>query len=241
VASALVLVASLFDGAVQGAIFVVAIAIDYVGGGRGVENFHLHPGYFAERYGLVIILALGESIVATGIGAQGTELGAAEIVAAGLAIVLSAALWWAYFDVVALVAERRLRAARPGREQNTMARDSYSYLHLLLMAGIVLVALGSKKVIAHTDEPLKAVPAIALCGGVALYLAGHVLFRLRNIGSLNRQRVLAAVVAAALIPVATEIDALAALALVAALTAGLIAYEAIRFREPRRKIRARLA
>ena len=96
---------------------------------------------------------------------------------------LSAALWWAYFDVASLVAERRLRAARPGREQNTLARDSYSYLHLLLMAGIVLVALGSKKVIAHTDEPLKAVPAIALCGGVALYLAGHVLFRLRGLGS----------------------------------------------------------
>ena len=116
--------------------------------------------------------------------------------AAGVALVLSAALWWAYFDVVALVAERRLRAAKPGREQNTMARDSYSYLHLLLMAGVVLVALGSKKVLAHTDEPLKTLPAIALCGGLALYLAGLVLFRLRNIGSLNGQRLLVAAVAA---------------------------------------------
>jgi low temperature requirement protein LtrA len=155
--------------------------------------------------------------------------------------VLSAALWWAYFDVASLVAERRLRAARPGREQNTLARDSYSYLHLLLMAGIVLVALGSKKVIAHTDEPLKAVPAIALCGGVALYLAGHVLFRLRGLGSVSPQRVVVAVVAAALIPVATRVDALVALALVAALTAGLIAHEAIRFRDARKRIRAHLA
>jgi low temperature requirement protein LtrA len=241
VASALVLAASLFDGAAQGAIFVVAIAIDYFGGGRGVENFHLHPAYFAERYGLVIILVLGESIVATGIGAQGTDLGAAELVAAGVALVLSAALWWAYFDVVALVAERRLSAAEPGREQNTMARDSYSYLHLLLMAGVVLVALGSKKVLAHTDEPLKELPAIALCGGVALYLGGLVLFRLRNIGSLNGQRLLVAAVAVALIPVATQVDALLALIGVTALAAGLIAYEAIRFRDARKRIRTLLA
>jgi low temperature requirement protein LtrA len=241
VASVLVVGASFFNGLAQGLIFCVAIGIDYVGGGRGVENFHLHPGYFAERYGLVIILAFGESIVATGIGAAPTGLGGQEIAAAALAIVLAAALWWAYFDVVALVAERRLRAAKPGREQNTMARDSYSYLHLLLIAGIVLVALGSKKVIAHVDEPLKLVPAIALCGGVSLYLVGHVLFRLRNIGSLNRQRVAVAIVAVALIPVATEVDALVALAFVAALTSALIAYEAVRFRESRRKIRARLA
>ena len=122
-----------------------------------------------------------------------------------------------------------------------MARDSYSYLHLLLMAGVVLVALGSKKVLAHTDEPLKTLPAIALCGGLALYLAGLVLFRLRNIGSLNVQRLLVAVAAAALIPVATSVDALVALALVAALASGMIAYEAIRFREARKRIRTRLA
>jgi low temperature requirement protein LtrA len=240
VASVLVVGASLFNGLAQGLIFCVAIAIDYVGGGRGVENFHLHPGYFAERYGLVIILAFGESIVATGIGAAPTGLGGQEIAAAALAIVLAAALWWAYFDVVALVAEQRLRQATPGREQNTMARDSYSYIHLLLMAGIVLVAVGCKKVIGHVDEPLHTVPAITLCGGLALYLVGHVLFRLRNIGTLNRQRVVVAILAAALVPVAIHVDALWSLALVTVLSAALIAYEAIRFREARVRIRARL-
>jgi low temperature requirement protein LtrA len=241
VASVLVVAASLFNGAAQGAIFCVAIVIDYVGGGRGVENFRLHPGYFAERYGLVIILAFGESIVATGIGAAPTGLGGQEIAAAALAIVLAAALWWAYFDVVALVAEQRLRQAAPGREQNTMARDSYSYIHLLLMAGIVLVAVGCKKVIGHVDEPLHTVPAITLCGGLALYLVGHVLFRLRNIGTLNRQRVLVALVAAALTPVAVHVDAIWSLALITALSAALITYEAIRFREARLRIRARLS
>jgi low temperature requirement protein LtrA len=238
VASALVLAASLLDGPAQGAVFVLAIAIDYAGGGRGIERWTLHPGYFAERYGLVVILAFGESIVATGIGAQDTALGAGEVTAAAVAIVLAAALWWAYFDIVAVVAERRLRTARPGYEQNSMARDSYSYLHLALIAGIVLVALGSKKVIGHVDEPLKIVPAVCLCGGVALYLVGLIAFRLRNIGTLNRQRTIVAALAAALIAVSPAVDALVTLALLALLCSGLIAYEAIRFGDARRRIRS---
>ncbi len=237
-ASALVLGASLLDGAAQGAVFVVAVVIDYAGGGRGIERWTLHPGYFAERHGLVVILAFGESIVATGIGAQATPLGAGEVAAAALAIALAAALWWAYFDVVALVAERRLRQAEPGLEQNSMARDSYSYIHLALIAGIVLVALGSKKAIGHVGEPLELVPAVCLCGGITLYLLGQVAFRLRNIGSVNRQRVVVAAAAAALIPVAVQVDALVTLALTAALCAGLIAYEAVRFGETRRRVRA---
>ncbi len=88
------------------------------------------------------------------------------------------------------------------------------------------------------DEPLKVVPAVALCGGVSLYLLGHVAFRLRNIGTLNRQRLVVAAVAALLIYPATELDAIVSAALVAALTSGLIAYEATRFREARRRIRA---
>ena len=238
VAVSLLVAASFFDGAVQGGIWAVAIAIDFSAGlvGRG-QKWKLHPGHFAERHGLIVIIAFGESIVATGLGAQGTGLTAEVVIAALLAIVLAAALWWAYFDVVAIVAERRLSQA--GRvEQALMARDSYSYIHLLLIAGIVLVALGMKKTIAHVDEPLKVVPAVALCGGVALYLVGHVAFRLRNIGTLNKQRVVVAAVAAALILPATQVDALVTVALLAALTGGLIAYEAIRFREARHRIRA---
>ncbi len=240
VAVSLLVLASFFDGAVQGGIWAVAIALDFSAGlvGRG-QKWKLHPGHFAERHGLIVIIAFGESIVATGLGAQGTGLTAGVVSAALLAIVLAGALWWAYFDVVAIVAERRLKQA--GRvEQALMARDSYSYIHLLMIAGIVLVALGAKKTIAHVDEPLKIVPAVALCGGVALYLIGHILFRLRNVRTFNRHRSVAAVLALACIPLAVEVDALVTLALMAALTAGLIAFEVIRFREARGRLRASL-
>jgi len=239
VACGLVVAASFLDGVAQGAVFLVAIAIDYAGGGRGIDRWTLHPGYFAERHGLVMIVAFGESIVATGIGAGETDLGAGEIVAGALAIALAAAMWWAYSAVVALVAEQRLREAAPGLEQNGLARDAYSYLHLVFIAAIVLVALGSKKVIGHVDDPLELVPAVALCGGAALYLLGHVAFRLRTLGTLNRQRLVVGVAAAGLIPVAVGVDALVALALTTALLCGLIAYEATRFRETRARVRAR--
>ena len=238
VAVSLLVLASFFDGAVQGAIWALAIALDFSAGlvGRG-RKWKLHPGHFAERHGLIVIIAFGESIVATGLGAQGTGLTAEVVIAALLAIVVAGALWWAYFDVVAIVAERRLREA--GRvEQALMARDSYSYIHLLMIAGIVLMALGAKKTIAHVDEPLKIVPAVALCGGVALYLIGHIAFRWRNVHTFNRHRSIAALLAALCIPVATEVDALVSLALMAALTAGLIAFEVIRFREARGRLRA---
>jgi len=238
VAVSLLVLASFFDGAVQGGIWAVAIAIDFSAGlvGRG-QKWKLHPGHFAERHGLIVIIAFGESIVATGLGAQGTGLTAEVVIAALLAIVLAASLWWAYFDVVAIVAERRLRQA-DRVEQALMARDSYSYIHLLMIAGIVLVALGAKKTIAQVDEPLKLVPAVALCGGVALYLIGHILFRLRNVRTFNRHRSIAAVLALACIPLAVEVDALATMALMAGLAAGLIAFEVIRFREARGRLRA---
>ncbi len=118
-----------------------------------------------------------------------------------------------------------------------IARDSYSYLHLPMIAGIVLVALGVKKSLKHVDEPLELVPAVALFGGIALYYAGHVGFRLRNLGSVNRVRLTALVVALALIPIGHEVDALAAMALAAALTSTVIAYEAVHFREARDRIR----
>src|SRR5436305_10653545 len=126
-----------------------------------MRGWRISPGHFAERHGLFVIIALGESIVAVGVGAS--ELDAEIVVAALLGIVIAAALWWAYFDVIALVAERRLRAAGT-IEAVKIARDSYSYIHLLMIAGIVLVALGAKKTIEHVDAPLHSVPAAALCG-----------------------------------------------------------------------------
>ena len=97
-------------------------------------------------------------------------------------------MWWLYFDVVALVSARRLARAEVGREQNEMARDSYSLLHFPMVAGIVLVALGMKKTIGDVSEPLDTVPAFALVGGLGVYLLALVAFRYRHVHSVNRQR-----------------------------------------------------
>ena len=233
----LLIVASFFDGWAQGLIWLVALLIHVFGLiATGVRGWQVSASHFAERHGLIIIIALGESIVSIGVGAAGLEIDAGVVVAAALGILATSALWWAYFDVVAPVAERRLASAR-GAEQVRMARDSYTFLHLPMIAGIVLLALGIKKTVGHYEDALKTVPAVALCGGLALYLFALVAFRLRNVHSWNRQRVVAGVVLLALIPVATAVPALAALALVTAVMCGLIAYEAIRFAEARARVR----
>jgi low temperature requirement protein LtrA len=232
----LLFVASALDGRIQAAVWALALAIDlagaWVGGGRG---WHLSAGHFAERHALVVIIALGESIVAVGLGAT-SEIDAGVVAAALLGLAVAAALWWAYFDVVAIVAERRLRETT-GKAQLTMARDSYSYLHFPMVAGIILFAVGVKKTLADVGGELELVPAVTLCGGVALYLFAHILFRLRNVRSLNRQRLVVGLLLVALLPAAVEIPALATLALVAALCVGLIAYEAIRFADARDRVR----
>jgi low temperature requirement protein LtrA len=201
----------------------------------GVRGFQVSAGHFAERFGLIVIIALGESIVAIGAGLEG-EVDAGVVAAAALGLIVACTLWWAYFDWVALDAESRFRRAR-GDRRATIARDAYSYLHLPMIAGIVLIALGVKKTIGDVGEPLKTAPAVALFGGIALYYAGHVGFRYRNTHTLYRGRLVALVVAVALIPVATQVDALVAMALAAALTSAVIAYEVVRYAEARRRIR----
>ena len=237
----LLVAAAFVDGAAQGALWALAILLDmgepYL---FGAEGWRLAPGHFAERHGLIVIIALGESIVAIGVGAE-VGIGAGVVVAAVLGIAVAAALWWLYFDVVAYVAQRRLVQAPKGREQNEMARDSYSYLHFPMVAGIVLLALGIKKTIGDVGEPLEVVPAAALLGGSSLYLLAHVAFRLRNLHTLNRQRLVCAALLLALIPAAVELPALATLGIVAALFSVLIAYETIRFAAARDSIRHQLA
>jgi low temperature requirement protein LtrA len=189
---------------------------------------------------LIVIIALGESIVAIGVGAEiGVDAGV--IAAAVLGVVVAAALWWLYFDVVALVAERRFSRAAPGRERNSIARDSYSYLHLPMVAGIILLALGLKKTLGDIEEPLKLVPATAMLGGVAVYLLAHVAFRLRNIHTLSKQRLVCAILLAALIPVAVELPSLVTLGILTAILVSLIVYETLRFAELRDRIRHQLA
>jgi low temperature requirement protein LtrA len=159
------LLAAAFAGEpLRGVLWGVALLLD-VGGPFlfGAEGWKLVPGHFAERHGAIIIIALGESIVAIGVGAS-PDVDAGVVVAAVLGTVVAAALWWTYFDVVALVAARRLGQAAEGRERNEMARDSYSYIHYLMVAGIVLIALGLKKTLAHVGDPLTTETAVAMLG-----------------------------------------------------------------------------
>jgi low temperature requirement protein LtrA len=229
--------ASLFDGVAQGALWALALLLDLGGPFLfGDEGWKLVPGHFAERHGLIIIIALGESIVAIGVGAE-VGLDAGIVTAAVLGIALVAAMWWIYFDVVALVSARRLARAPVGREQNALARDSYSYIHLLMVAGIVLVALGLKKALGHVEDPLKVVPAFALLGGLAVYLLGLVAFRYRHVHTLNRQRLALAVVLFALLPAAVELSPLAILALIDVLIWVMILYETRSYGEGRSRLR----
>jgi len=230
------------DGTLQGGLWCLAIVIDTVGPFLfGAAGWTLAPHHFAERHGLIIIIALGESIVAIGAGVRGSvDLGV--ITAAVLGTAVAAALWWLYFDVVALVSAKRLAQAPEGRERNEMARDSWSYMHFPMVAGIVLVALGMKKTLGHVEEPLELVPTAALFGGAALYLLAHVGFRLRNIHTLNSRRLGLAIVLIVLVPVAHELElpALGTLAFLAAALCALIAYETHAYGEARARIRSEL-
>jgi low temperature requirement protein LtrA len=226
--------ASFLDGLEQGGLWVLAIAVDWGGPALfGLAGWRLVPGHFAERHNLVIILALGESIVALGIGAK-VDLSAGVIAAAVLGVALASAVWWTYFDVVALVTKLRLMRAPLGREQNALARDSYSYLHYPMVAGIVLLALGLKHTLAHVDDPLDSVHRFALLGGIAIYLLAHILLRLRNARTVNVQRLLLALVLLALCPIDLNVSSLAALAGVNVLLWAVIVYENVKIYDERR-------
>jgi low temperature requirement protein LtrA len=204
----------------------------------------LSAGLFAERHGLIVIVALGESIVAIGLGVATLPITTPIVIASVLGLTVAACVWWAYFDVTAIVAERLLRRAE-GEERARLARDAYSHLHLPMIAGIVLLALGLKEVheyvgdASHHDlsESLAMVPLGAMYGGVALYLVSLVAFKYRAIRKVSVPRLVVTALLLGLVPVAAQLPALAALGLIAAVTVGLIAFEVVRFSHTREHIR----
>jgi low temperature requirement protein LtrA len=244
--TALLLVASTLDGPAQTAMWAAALLADY--GGTllgGASGWRLRSArHFAERHGLIVIVALGESIVAIGVGMAQLPIAWPIVVAAGLGLALSAALWWMYFDVTSLVAEHALAEARDV-DRARLARDAYSYLHLPLIMGVVLLALGLKKVLEYVGDadhhdladPLTGVGVHAMYAGVALYLLAHAAFKLRTSHALSIQRVVAAIALVALVPAATRLPAIAALAVLAAVAGALVGYETMRFAEDRGRIR----
>jgi low temperature requirement protein LtrA len=237
----LLVAASFLDGTAQFALWAIALLLD-MGGPLVIDpsGWRLEPAHFAERHGLIIIIALGESIVALGTVAA-HDVDGEGLVAAVVGVVLAIGLWWLYFDVISYVATRELVEIEGDHARNTLARDAYSYLHFPMVAGIVLVALGLHEVLAHPDEALHTERAAALYGGTALYLLAHAAFYGRCTRRLKPHRLVAAVVLLALVPVGTEVDALVSLVIVALLLVALIVYENVRYAESRREIRRDLA
>jgi low temperature requirement protein LtrA len=246
VAAVLLVAGAVLGGAGQTALWGLALLVDYsgvylLGGGWRLPA----PGHFAERYGLIVIIALGESLIAVGVGAGHLPVTVPIMGAALLGLVVSVALWWLYFDVVAPVAERVLRAQQ-GQDRVRLARDSYTYLHFPMVAGIVYLALGLKEVALtvsgaghHTlADPITGTALWALYGGAAAYLLAHLAFRERNVGSINRPR--AVVVAVLLLaPLAMGgLPALLQLGVLAALLVLLIVFEVVRYAVARAEVRA---
>jgi low temperature requirement protein LtrA len=243
-----ILAAGSLDGGWQTALWLIALVVIYGGAllGRG-RGWNISPTHFAERYGLIVIIALGESVIALGVGAAHESLTRGLMTAAILGIAVIAALWWAYFDVMAVLAERELARTTAGTRAG-LARDHYSYLHMPMIAGIVLFALGLHETIAGLDQPLKVVSAVALCGGLSLYYLTHVAQRIRLVAFMRRTsaerpawigpgRLVAGLAMLALIPAALELPALASLALATAICCALIAWDLIHYREHRVEVR----
>jgi low temperature requirement protein LtrA len=244
--TAMLLIASTLDGTAQTLAWAAALLADYLGtllGGSAGWRLR-SPSHFAERHGLILIVALGESIVAIGVGVAQLPISVPIVVASVLGLTLASALWWTYFDMSALKGERAL-AEEPEATRAALARDAYSYLHVPLVAGVVLTALGLKKVLEYVgdfsdhelSDPLKGVALYALFGGVVLYLLGHVGFKWRTGHEIGLSRLVPALVLTALVPVAAQVPALAALALLTTVMVATVSFETWRYAEHRRRLR----
>jgi low temperature requirement protein LtrA len=239
--AALILAAGFVHGGSKTLLWAVALGIGLFGPlFVDPSGWRVHPAHFVERHGLIVIIAIGESLVAIGLGARGTGLGTSVIVAAVLGFAVAASFWLAYFDFFTIRAQQLL-TDRSGTSRTALARDVYTYLHLPMIVGIVLFAFGLKTTIAHVGDELAAVPAFCLCGGPALYLLAYVAIRVRIARHLGGGRLVAAIACAALVPIALTVPALVALSLVATVWMALHVYELIWWREARAQTRAQRA
>jgi low temperature requirement protein LtrA len=238
VGGVLILAAAFVHSGLRPILWLVALAVGLFGPAlSGVRGWRVHVAHFAERHGLILIIAIGEALVAIGLGARSTGLGGGVILAAVLGLVVAASFWLAYFDFFSAGVQRLLADSR-GERRVALARDAYTYLHLPMVAGIVLFAFAMRTTLAHVHRELGVIPAVALCGGSALYLLAYVALRWRVSRTLSRGRSIASVGFAALVPVAVVVPALVTIAQVAAVWLGLHGYELIWWREERARRRA---
>ncbi len=241
----LLLAAAQTTGNVQTLLWLAALLGDYLGTQLAGTRWRLNSAsHFAERHGLIIIVALGESIVSIGIGVAALPISWPIIVGSALGLAVSAALWWAYFDVTALIAERALAAAE-GARQIRLARGGYSFLHLPMVIGVIMMSLGLKKVLGYVGgddrhllaDPIYGVPLVALYGGAALYLLAHVAFKWYVAGLVNRERIAVVALVLVLIPLVALLPALLTLAVLAVVLGALITWETHRYAVVRHQIR----
>jgi low temperature requirement protein LtrA len=237
-AAALLLGASFAPAVWRAGLWALAVVVGLFGPNlNGLSGWRVYPAHFAERHGLILIIAIGESLAAIGFGAQGTPLDTPVIVAAVLGLVVAACFWLAYFDFASSGIESLL-TQRQGTERAALARDAYTYWHLPMAGGILLFAFAMRSMLAHVGSGLRLIPALALCCGPAIYLVAFVGLRWRVSRTLGRGRPIAAAACALLTPVPMYASALLGLALVTAVWLCLHAYELIWFREERARRRA---
>jgi len=212
-------------GNVRVLLWVAAAAIDYAGpvwiGRERLRSLQqVAAGHFAERYGLFIIICLGESIVDVGAAAAG-DPSAGSVTAVSIALAITIGFWWIYFDRAAALAREALSRSR---EPVLAASDGYSILHLPLVSGILVFAVGAREAVVGFDDPLGAAFRLALCGGVALYLCGHAAFLWRMLGVVKLSEIVAAAVALAVFAATGSVSAVVVCGLLLADLAGLALY-----------------
>jgi low temperature requirement protein LtrA len=247
VMAVLLVLGALAQDGLRTGLWLAALVVDYSGVYLvGATGWRVPaPGHFAERHGLIVLVALGESIVSVGVGAGRAPLSWQALLVVGIGLAINVTLWWAYFDVVAAVAEHALHA-RTGPERALLARDSFTYLHFLLVFGVLTTALALKMTIEDVAEPghsvadvPRALPAVCLALGPAVYLVGLSAIRWRNLGRPNIGRLVTAGLLLALIPALRVMPALGSLGLTAALLVGFVGVEATRNRATRDAVRHR--
>ncbi|WP_278260649.1 low temperature requirement protein A [Nocardia sp. AG03] len=245
VGTTLLVVAAMTSGVVQIVLWIAAIVGDMVWTWAAGTDWRINSAkHFAERYGLIVIVALGESIVSIGIGVAGLPISWPIAVGSMLGLAVSGLLWWLYFDVAAISIEHGFARAT-GARQIKIAQNSYTYGHFPMIVGVIALSLGLKKVLYYVGDSshhtltdaLYGIPLGALYGGPALFLLGVVVAKYCAVGEVSIGRLVVAVALFALIPVAANLPALASLSVLCALLAGLVIWETVRYAQPRDRIR----
>lgn len=219
---ALLFVGSFIDGFWGYVCWTLAIIVDYVMAVVTRFGWRLNAGHFAERYRLIVIIAMGESVLAIGAGADVAHATFRTLLLAITGVALLACLWGTYFDGTDTAAEHALVNTPPGVRQNRLARQAYSLLHFPLVVGDVLLALGLESAVAHPARPLGQHVEAAFFGGISLYLLSCVAFGYVTTKALNAPRLVVGALMAAMIPLGATIPAWASLALATTFLAVLV-------------------